>query len=352
MIIPFTVTIFQLVLLIRPLVGFSFTSLPFSHHRPQEVCAATITTTSLYSSSTGTTDTFWNTLLDRFQGDFDNYAQVVQDRSDGLVPREGGGHEQIHCLLVPVTSLLSNTGSGRLAAFWFDGIPQRIFRFRYYQLEQKSDSSVDMKLYCLNPALEGQLRGIPDPMEWPQALKDFQNQQDNDDKGSDGSVVELLKKCDVQWTLELDPVQHAYAQEHNDQKEEPNTDTGIHAVMVYGQAIVDSTMMPGTKILIKDQLSLWEDQFWIHDRGFHPDSMDFIYGNQRGVPYKLERVTNIVDNDKPERQGVRPDLQWTMGPDWRTEEEYQAKLEVLGGGVSSQLNRGADAKEWSKWWQG
>ena len=295
-------------------------------------------TAHLCASSTKDTDgdSFFTSLLDRFQGDFDNYAQVVQDRENGLLPREGGGHEQIHCLLMPVDPVLHENdnsdapSAARLAAFWFDGIPQRIFRFRYYQLTEGEENKdeVDMQLYCLNPTLEGKLRGIEDPMEWPKVVATFEKENDN--------VVDLLPKCDVQWSRQLDPVQHEYAQKRNDEKEDKD-DLGIHAIMVHGQAIVDSTMMPGNKILIKDQLSLWEDQFWIHDRGFNPETMDFIYGNQRGVPYRLERLTNIVNDNG--REVARKDLQWTMGPNWRTEEEYEAKLEVLGGGVSSQLNK-------------
>ena len=67
-------------------------------------------------------------LLDWFQGDFDNYRQVVEDRRQNRLPREGGGHEHIHCTLVPVTR------DSRLAAFYFDGAPTAIFRFRYYRL--------------------------------------------------------------------------------------------------------------------------------------------------------------------------------------------------------------------------
>ena len=83
---------------------------------------------------------------------------MVSDRAEGLLPGEGGGHEHIHCTLVPVDpgllpSLLlrgaaeeeedgeeRKEGGGRsreearLAAFYFDGIPERIFRFRLYVL--------------------------------------------------------------------------------------------------------------------------------------------------------------------------------------------------------------------------
>ena len=56
-------------------------------------------------------------LLSRFQGDFDNYNQVYKDRSLGLTPREGGGHEHFHCTLIslvdfPGHRLLDGDGSG------------------------------------------------------------------------------------------------------------------------------------------------------------------------------------------------------------------------------------------------
>jgi CpeT/CpcT family (DUF1001) len=39
------------------------------------------------------------------------------------------------------------------------------------------------------------------------------------------------------------------------------------------------------QILIKDQLRLWETQLWIHYRGYHPKTLQYIYGNQREIPY-------------------------------------------------------------------
>jgi CpeT/CpcT family (DUF1001) len=64
---------------------------------------------------------------------------------------------------------------------------------------------------------------------------------------------------------------------------------GLHAAMVHGSASLDSPMLPGQKIPVHDQLSL----SWIHDRGYNPDTTDCIYGNQRGIPYRMQRVTTI-----------------------------------------------------------
>ena len=46
-------------------------------------------------------------LLDCFIGDFDNYEQVLQDRAKGMEPREGGGHEHIHCAVRRIDSYLT-----------------------------------------------------------------------------------------------------------------------------------------------------------------------------------------------------------------------------------------------------
>lgn len=259
-------------------------------------------------------DSLWKELKHRFQGDFDNYEQVVEDRIQGLLPREGGGHENIHCSLIPVAD------DARLAAFYFDGTPKAIFRFRYYKLvpasqENSTGSAVDTVLYTLNPELEMKLRQCADrPLEWPEIFSSF----DSTDR------VRLLPRCDVRWSWDMDPVLHAYAAENKD----ANGD-GIHAVMVHGQALVDSQMIPGQKILIKDQLSLWNDALWIHDRGFNPDTGDFIYGNQRDIPYRLQRVAEFDDDGT--RSIVQTKLAWTLGSEYRSPMEYQSRLDAMGG---------------------
>jgi hypothetical protein len=116
--------------------------------------------------------------------------------------------------------------------------------------------------------------------------------------------------------------------------------------MVHGEATVNSTIVPGMAIRILDQLSLYPDAFYINDRGLDPSSGAYIYGNQRGVPYRLERVAKFLpiltssgndNDDQPpafwdlQREVTNKDLQWTMGPQWRTEKEYEGKLDRMGG---------------------
>ena len=292
------------------------------------------TQSSLSSSSSLSLST--SDFLDTFCGDFDNYSQVVEDRQNGMLPREGGGHEHMHCTLIPIDD------RSRLAAFYFDGNPRRIFRFRYYRLCTDTNNNNDddddnsnsdgllMKLFLLHPQLELMLRQEHDPLRWPTLFESFQptTTMDDEDYVDEDEKVTSLDKCEVLWSDKTDPIQHKYAIEAYPDRE------GFHAVMVHGQAIVNSTLMPGTQILVKDQLSLWDDEFWIHDRGFEPGTSNYIYGNQRGVPYKMERVSRIRNG---ERIMERPGLQWTLGPEWRTEEDYVEKLAPIGG-VSTKLN--------------
>jgi len=244
-------------------------------------------------------------FLNKFCGDFDNYNQVVRDREEGLLPREGGGHEHIHCTLIPVNN------SSRIAAFYFDGNPRKIFRFRYYKIFPENGT---MTLYTLNPDLEAQLRKEDDPMKWNCIFSAYAG-DDTDDK------VHKLPNCDVKWGTESDAVRDAYAVEVFPDR------PGYHGVMVNGEAVVESTIIPGTKILVRDQLSLWENEFWIHDRGFNPASMEFIYGNQRDIPYQLDRVAKIENGCRVISSDG--DLEWTLGSEWRTDEIYASKLAAV-----------------------
>lgn len=277
--------------------------------------------------------TVWERLSDWFQGDFDNYAQVVEDRRQNLQPREGGGHEHFHCTLVPVTE------STRLAAFFFDGNPDRIFRFRYYEMIPPSteDGAVEMMLNTLHPELEKALKlEASNPLIWPSIFKDFQPTTENEPK------VNRLTNCEISWSFQIDPIQHSYLGD-TPESEEREKSKSLHAIMVHGPTIVNSTIVPGMQIRIVDQLSLYEDVFYINDRGFDPTTGSFIYGNQREVPYRLERVSSISSNPAPVDEGLQrvvtnSDLEWTMGPDFRSAEDYELKLESIGG-PSVEMNR-------------
>eukprot|EP00170_Pyropia_yezoensis_P009369 contig_41261_g9404 len=90
-----------------------------------------------------------------FAGDFDNYEQVLEERAAGLFPREGGGHEHIHCTLTPL-------GDGWLfAKYYFNGDPSVVFRSRLYRVTPVVGSPVgllEMRIYRLFAEAEAALR--------------------------------------------------------------------------------------------------------------------------------------------------------------------------------------------------
>ena len=324
---------------------------------------------------------YFRRLTSAFQGDFDNYNQVVQDRQHGLTPGAGGGHEHIHCTLVPCPDFGDDANTRRsrwvLAAFYFNGNPRQIFRFRAYQLWAPHHDDVDdgsavvrMKLNTLSPVLEQALRKrSEEPCSWWRTAWEVWSGEEKEEVHGDGinswgqfrsalpSLVSPLQGCDVLWEEDWDAAKHSYLLGNEYGSDEVNDitafcDTSFHATMEAGSdgAIVDSiSMIPGQRILIKDELSLWEDEFWINDRGYDPDAetdstngnhdMPYVYGNRRGVPYKLERVSHIVSMAGAElnkrilhsrrRTSKSDELHWTLGGSHRTPEEYETKLKAI-----------------------
>eukprot|EP00985_Skeletonema_marinoi_P003415 scaffold1467_cov135-Skeletonema_marinoi.AAC.2 len=244
-----------------------------------------------------------------------------------------------------------------------------------------------MKLHTLSSELEQQLRQYSDQpctwwretyAVWLNSINEVENESDDNRSNewiafqSEGiqHLVSPLVGCDVLWDPQWDPKKHAYlnVDEYGDDTSSSPTNInkinnvdGCHATMEAGSAgaIVDSiSLIPGKRILIKDELSLWEDEFWINDRGYDPDAvvddndgggnvenedgvgnMPFVYGNRRGVPYKLERVSCIStentnegsDDMSPvplllERTIYKQELAWTLGEDFREQTEYEEKL--------------------------
>ncbi|CAM9789813.1 unnamed protein product [Chrysoparadoxa australica] len=222
-------------------------------------------------------------LLQLFKGDFDNHKQVVADRQAGLLPGEGGGHEHIHCKLVPVTRLAAAWFAASKEAphavvsamYYFDGDPSRVFRYRIYgffpldESEATDRGSVVMKLWRLVPEAEASLRARGyDLVGWDPSM-------------ASKDTLEAIPGCDIYW----DQVGGAFR--------------GLMGMDDKG-TWVSSQMVEGLKILVKDELLLEPEALSVHDRGYDKDG-NFVYGNQRGVPYKMLRVT--ADSD----------LLWTLG---------------------------------------
>mmetsp|Transcript_12137 Transcript_12137/g.18628 ORF Transcript_12137/g.18628 Transcript_12137/m.18628 type:complete len:396 (-) Transcript_12137:242-1429(-) len=314
------------------------------------------------------------TLLARFQGDFDNFNQVCSDRSNDLLPRQGGGHEHFHVTLIPLPiNILPDSRDlfpveeenknesccgAVVAAYYFDGMPNRIFRLRMYTLYCDSEcrqtgDRVKMKLFTFDPSLEGKLRekSSSSVESWIDLIREHVSSETmGDDSVKSSLCVKEMGRCDILWTEQPDLVRHAYLNEYTRaSREEMHQNHPIHAIMVNdhekGGVLLESQMMPGSYIRVQDELSLWGDELWINDRGHDADSKNMVYGNWKGVPYQMTRVSNIVvaseASSKLTRNIVDPTLRWTLGDEWRTPKEYESKMSLIGG-VSTRMNKKED----------
>lgn len=320
------------------------------------------------SNNIRSSNDFLSKLLSRFQGDFDNYNQVYNDRKNGLKPKEGGGHEHFHVTLIPfdldlgtahsTVSASENSSTNKkavLAAYYFDGMPNRIFRLRLYTFlvdenyknenenNENQEQIVKMKLYTLNPSLEGKLRQRSEDSltSWVSIIKDYLNSSNNSMENDNNDFMTELKRCDIKWSTQTDPIRHSYFETSKEEKsDEEDPLDAYHAIMIndhdIGGVLLESQMAPGLYIRIQDELSLWENELWVNDRGHNAETGTMVYGNQRGVPYKMTRVASLMPSETKtvgefQRKIIDPSLSWTLGDQFRTNEEYIAKMGEVGG---------------------
>lgn len=192
-----------------------------------------------------------------FTGDFDNKMQVDEDRAAGMPPREGGGHEHIHCKVVPVDLSESGCQHALLAHYYFGDDPSSTFRIRFYTFDAAQDpdgsNAVRMQIHYVSKDGMTQLTaGIDDA-----ASKDWSNED----------LTMPIADCDVTWR--------------------PRGDH-FHGTMDTESVTMWSPMMKGP-ITIQDEVTLWADKLWVNDRGYNADGHQ-VYGNFLGVPYKLYKV--------------------------------------------------------------
>ena len=268
-------------------------------------------------------------LLDYFIGDFDNYEQVLQDRAKGMEPREGGGHEHIHCAVRRIDSYLTteqldplkdyernsqSMSSGAnipslLAFYYFNGNPQNLFRARCYTLHDGIGEDVQMRLWKLTPpvvdsAIAAASGGI-DAMMTAAVAK----LGEADSRAAEEVTFaphRELRGCEVCWRLSptgRPMVNHDLGAD----RDSSDSSVGVlEATMKDGGCTVESERSPGQWIRVEDELQLTEHRLLINDRGFDLESGAIVYGNHRGVPYDMKRVTG-------EPSEGETDLRWTLG---------------------------------------
>ncbi len=199
-------------------------------------------------------------FLSFFVGEFDNYDQVCVERKEGMEPGASGGHEHIHCSL-------SRTGDdGIVAKYYFNGNPSVVFRSRLYRVavcECSDRGLLEMSIYRPT-GKEDEVEALPGcEVFWER----YEPGADDEDKGAQALGIERGATRFVGYM----------------------TGGGCN---LYSREI-------NTRICVMDDLLLTAQDLWVADRAFDGDG-NFVYGNRRGIPYKMKRV----DPDGP--------LAWTL----------------------------------------
>lgn len=203
-----------------------------------------------------------------FSGEFDNYEQIRLERAQGMYPREGGGHEHIHCSIKQIAPDLL------FAKYYFNGNSSQVFRSRLYQVNARDDSErgvIEMRIFRFYEETERTLKAANyniDAIQW-----------DRND------VYDWMQGCEVFWERYVPPA---------DERDEACKVLGIEGgprfvgYMKGGGCEVYSREI-GARIKVMDDLLLTNEDLWVADRGFDLND-HFIYGNRLGIPYKMKRV--------------------------------------------------------------
>jgi hypothetical protein len=225
-----------------------------------------------------------------FQGEFDNAAQVASERAQGMEAGPAGGHEQIHCILMPLNIPAGSLGEDSQfflgATYYFDNRPEAVFRCRVYSFhppprpaddeeDEESGASfflpppafAEMRLHRFTPEFEGVMRQNKyDLTLLPQTSVEL------------AKVVEELEGCSILWSV-------------SDARREGEADNNMsfRGVMREGYCLVQSQREAEIKLKIEDDLLLTKEVLSVNDRGTDCGTGKIVYGNYRGLPYWMER---------------------------------------------------------------
>lgn len=217
-------------------------------------------------------------------GDFDNYAQVVEERRQGVEAVDDDGHEHIHCTLRPlrrdhVRALVGTDDEATLACYYLDADPRRVFRLRVYRFPRQG---LTMELFRPRDVAEAHDLAV-----------DLPSRSTDDVVAALDPVVdwEYVNGCDVAWRAVGD---------------------AFRGEMVAGTATIPSQRNPKKLIVVQDDLEVSTEAILVNDRAFEADTGRLVYGSLNGIPYRLERV----DPDDP------AGLRWTLGAAFGDQSSY------------------------------
>ena len=220
-------------------------------------------------------------FFELFEGDFDNYEQVLAERQQGILATDDAGHEHVHCSL---RALREHFQGVHLATYYLDADPKKVFRSRLYVFD---GDRMQLHRPCDMRAAHEAVANLPE--RWPLSSKSIEKTLKTLD-------WELLSGCDVVWQQEG----HHY-----------------RGAMPTGSCTVLSQFNNSKSVKVKDELFLDRDALRVDDRGYDADTGRLIYGSVHGEPYTMQRLTN---DDT---------LRWTLGETFRNPDLLKHKLAKL-----------------------
>lgn len=208
-----------------------------------------------------------------------------------------------------------------------------------------------MRLWRLHPSVERRLRAEAYDLtsfDWchcPEQKNNKAGGQLTDANNGVNDVAERMVGCEIYWSRGVGTVggdgdgQHSSVDSHEGieggdvgtegyasgeqqtQGSAAAASTETFFVGLMGEddsgTWISSQNVDGLDILVKDDIRVWRDGLWVNDRGFDREG-NFVYGNQRGVPYKMRRVV------------AAGSLEWTLGEGRRTAHTYAEKMAAIG----------------------
>lgn len=170
------------------------------------------------------------------------------------------------------------------ATYYFDDQPQAVFRCRVYSFHPPPPPEettkawpadwpyqpfAEMRLHRFAPSFEAGLR---------QGGYDLQRLLRQADADS-GAAIEELCACSILWGVAEDGRASGRV----------GGLLSFRGVMRHGFCEVGSQRDAGVRLRIEDELLLTADELSVNDRGFNCATGRLVYGNQRGVPYRMAR---------------------------------------------------------------
>lgn len=231
-------------------------------------------------------------LGDLFVGDFDNYAQVVEERAQGIDSSDEDGHEHIHCTLRKLHSeqavALAGGNDATLACYYRDADPDQVFRLRVYMFSWIGDNARRMELFRPRHINEAHALALDLPS------------RTTDDVVADLQTLQwdYIAGCDIVWKSVGD---------------------ALRGEMRNGEARIASQSDPSKQIVIKDTIELTRDKLYVNDRAYNGNGI-LLYGSRNGIPYKLDRVKLELEKATasiaPYLTWGDSSLRWTLGANY------------------------------------